>query len=77
MAAANSDEIRSAENVGSGVAKISEDGKNLYYYSKIDDNGNYGTLCRIQTDQLSKKGNNDKYIDIFMSVAYNNIAIRE
>lgn len=57
------DGIRNAENAGSWVAKISEDGKNLYYYSKIDDNGNYGTLCRIQTDKLSKKGNNDKYIE--------------
>lgn len=45
-----------------GLARFSEDGSYLYYFSKIDDGNDMGTLCRVPTAKL--KSDESKNADL-------------
>lgn len=57
------DSIRGWDNEYSSSVMLSDDGKYLYYFDKIDEDSESGTLCCIPTDKLRKKGDNEQYIE--------------
>lgn len=51
----NIEKIRNADEAYDGyLADYSEDGKYLYYFSKVDEEGDYGTLNCLQADKIKK-----------------------
>lgn len=49
----------------SNLLQFSEDGRYLYYYSKLDDSGSTGTLCRAEYGRLGlNASDNEKYIEV-------------
>lgn len=57
------DSIRGWDDDRLYSATISEDGKYFYFFNRLDDDSASGTLCRIPTDKLKKKGDNEQYVE--------------
>lgn len=61
------DSVRYASGYSSlgGFLEFSEDGRYLYYFSKMDDYSGTGTLCRVEYTKLGlNSSDNEKYIEV-------------